>query len=121
MFKFSAFFFLAVVVAVSVEASNDATKRKHLKDCVSKELDKENHAASADLKLTDDQLLKLKKIVYSEVDKEPLRVHSDAEQKTCYQHMEESAKKVMPEVNVDKLDKILHKVKEMSMHCLKEL
>lgn len=120
MLRVSGICFLFLAAMVTVEAS-DADKKKHLKECFSKEMDKENKDASADLKLTDDQLEKIKIIVYDEINKEPLKRHSEDEQKSCYKRMEEAAKVSMPEVKQEKIDKILHKVKEMSMHCLKEM
>lgn len=103
-----------------VNCDEFAMKTK-LKDCFSKEMDKENSASSFDLKLNDQQLKEFKKIVHNEIDKEPLKKHTPEEQKKSYKDMEDAAKKSIPEVKQEAIDKILHKIHDMFMHCLYEM
>jgi hypothetical protein len=106
---------------IHAAATDDKEKKAKLKECFGKEMDKENKDCPADLKLQDDQMKKLKKIICDEIDKEPWKKHTPEEQNKCYEDMETAAKKDMPEVKKEAVDKILHKVKDMSMHCLKEI
>lgn len=112
---------LLIFLLFHVVSCDEAAQKTKLKACFGKEMDKENLGAPADLKLNDSQLYKMKRIVYYEIDKEPLKKHTPEEQKKCYKDMEDAAKTSIPEVKQEAIDKILHKVHDMSMHCVKEL
>lgn len=119
--NYRALFLLCLLVLIATVTADEKAQKAKLKSCVLKEMDKENKEAAADLKLSPSELQKLKTIVTTEIDKEPLKKHNDEEQAKCFKEMEDAAKKDLPTVSQEAVDKILHKVNDMSMHCLKEM
>lgn len=110
-------FLFCLLVLIATTTADEASRRKKLIQCVNKEMDKEN----AEFKLREDELKTLKEIVDSEAMKEPLKPQTVDEQKKILKDIEHEAKKKMPNVSADTVDKMMNKLKEKAMHCTKEM
>ncbi|OOO04895.1 hypothetical protein OAory_01112320 [Aspergillus oryzae] len=114
-------FLLCLFVLIAAVIADEYAVKMKLKECFDKELDKRNKEAPRDIKLSDENLEKMKAIVRAEIDKEPLKKHSPEEQKNSFVEMEQEAKKVLPGIPQDSIDMILRIVRAKSMHCSKEV
>lgn len=107
---------LVVILSVFVQA-DDAAKRKFLKECIDKELEEENK----EFKLGDADFKALTVMVNKQIDHSSLTDTPKAKQKAHLEEIEDEAKKTMPKVSTETIDKMMIKLKEKSMHCAKEM
>ncbi|MGD3112082.1 hypothetical protein [Streptomyces sp. YGL11-2] len=97
--------------------ADGGSKRKKLTECVNKELEQQNK----EWKLSAVDLKKFTKIVDDEIAKEPLKKHTTEEQQRILKDIEEKAKRDLPKVPKEKIDKMLMTLTLHAMHCTKEM
>ncbi|KAE8377545.1 hypothetical protein BDV26DRAFT_263222 [Aspergillus bertholletiae] len=112
-------FLLCLFALIASVIADEPAQRRKLKDCIFKEMDRGNE--SSIYRFSPEDLTKLKEIVANEVDKEPFKKHNDEEQGKAYKDMEDAAKKYLPHIPTDKVDEFLYQLKDMAMHCTREM
>ncbi|PRP89948.1 hypothetical protein ENSA5_69490 [Enhygromyxa salina] len=118
--------FLALTVAAFVFGSSfaaladESALRKEIIQCINQGLDV-NNTENEDMHLTSLELKFFKDVVDKEVMKEPLKPHTEDEQKQFFKDIEDAAKKKLPEVPTEKIDKIMIELKKIAARCTQEL
>ncbi|KAG0047882.1 hypothetical protein BGZ89_004762 [Linnemannia elongata] len=109
---------LVVILSVVVQADEYA-QRRFLKECIDKELVVENK--EKEFNLSDKDLATLMEIVNKQIDKNELKDTPKEELKGHLKEIEDEAKKTMPKVPLDTVDKMMVALKAKSMHCNMEM
>jgi hypothetical protein len=103
---------LAPLSAVAV-ADKDAETRKAMVNCINKDI----VASNAEWKLPPEDLKKFTDIIDRGIMKESLAKKTPEEQKRILGEIKSAARKELPHLDADKLDKMLETLKQKGMHC----
>lgn|GEM_PF-6585234 len=104
---------LLLTLPTLASAGDEAARRKKLVACVNKELMAENK----EFKLNDAELKTLMEIVDSEVMKQPLKKPSEEERAATLSRIESEARKKLPKVSVDTIEKMMVTLNAKAAHC----
>ena len=105
---------LLFTLPTPASAADDAAKKKKLVACVNKDIT----AANSEWKLKAEDLKKFTSIIDREFMKEPLGVRPDDQGKSL-KEIETAAKRELPHVRTETIDKMAIALKEKAAHCTK--
>lgn len=109
---------LQATMMQQVFAADEKLNREKMLKCINAEMQKENTARKGKARhLTDAQLKKLEKIIDAEIMKEPTKKRTESEEKKIFKEIEDAAKKELPEVPTENIDKIIIELKDKAIHC----
>lgn len=105
---------LLLTIPTLASADDDTETRKKIVACINKDIT----AANSEWKLASADLKKFTDIIDREIMKEPLVKKTPEEQRRILHQINDAARKELPSLSAETINKMLETLKTKAMHCV---